>query len=131
MHEHRGFQQILWLDRVENFTLSTRHRLEERCPDTGHDVGLRSRHLFRATHPLGTLKPLYWSLWDEVFFNLNETDYGAKTGLDQNRTFAGFGWQWTEVTRSEIGYLHHFVRRPGGDDRVNHVLSLTMAPAFR
>jgi hypothetical protein len=131
VREHRGFQQVLWIDRAGDFTLSTRQRLEERFPDVGHDVGLRSRHLFRVTHPLGFFKPLSWALWDEVFFNLNETDYGAKTGLEQNRAFAGFGWKWSEVARSEFGYLHHFVQRPGGDDRLNHVLSISLALTFK
>jgi len=129
--EHRAFQQLSWTGRTGRFTLGTRHRLEERFPETGNDLGLRLRHQFRVSHPLGSSKVLSWVLWEEIFLNLNETDYGARRGVDQNRTFAGVGWKWSETLRSEAGYMHHFNRRPGGANRVNHVFALSVALSFR
>ena len=81
--------------------------------------------------PLAGLKPFFWVLWEELFLNLNATDYGAKRGLDQNRAFAGLGWHWSQTARSEAGYLHHFNRRPGRENRVNHVLALNLAFSFK
>jgi hypothetical protein len=129
--EHRTFQQLLWTRRISDFSFSSRFRLEERFPETGDDVGLRFRHQFRVSHPLGDQTSLIWVVWDELFLNLNQTDYGAMTGVDQNRAFAGIGWRWSETVRSEAGYLHHFNRRPGRENRVNHVLALSLAFSFR
>ncbi len=129
--EPRGFQQVLWTDRSGDFILQYRLRLEERFPDTGNDLGLRLRQQFRVSHPLPAFKPLSWVLWEELFLNLNETDYGARRGLDQNRAFVGLGWTWSEIVRSEAGYLHHFNRRPGRVDGVNHTLAVSLAITFK
>jgi hypothetical protein len=129
--EHRAFQQLLWTGRTGRFTLGARHRLEERFPQTGNDMGVRLRHQFRVSHPVGQSKALSWVAWEEVFLNLNRTDYGARRGLDQNRLFAGIGWKLSETLRSEAGYLHHFNQRPGGPDRVNHVLAFSVALSVR
>jgi hypothetical protein len=131
VYEHRAAQQIMWADRAGEFSLSSRQRLEERFPDVGQDTGFRYRHQLRVSHPLGLAPPLSWVLWDEIFFNLNDTDYGATSGLEQNRAFAGFGWKWSEVTRSEVGYLNQYGWRPGKDDRVNHVLAIYLTLTFK
>ena len=129
--EHRGFQQLAWAGRAGDYTLNYRFRFEERFPNPGDEMGLRMRHQFRVSHPIRAIKPLSWVLGDEIFWNLNATDYGARPGFDQNRAFAGFGWQWSETTRSEAGYLHQFARRPGQADRVNHILALSLALSFK
>lgn len=129
--EPRGYQQLTWTGRASAFNLQHRFRFEEKFPATGHDMGLRVRHQFRVSHPIPGIRPLAWVWSEEVFFNLNATDYGARRGLDQNRTFAGFAWQWSEHTRSEVGYLHHFTNRSGQPNRVNHVLAVSLALAFR
>ena len=130
-HEHRLFEQVQWNHRAGDFTLGTRQRLEQRFLQTGDDMGLRSRHQFRVSHPLPGPSPLYWLAWDEVFLNLNRTNYGARTGLDQNRLFVGLGCGLGESSRLEAGYLHNFNRRPGRDDRLNQVLALSLAFAFK
>jgi hypothetical protein len=131
VHEHRATQQLLWADRVGEFSLSYRQRLEQRFPDVGKDTGFRYRHQFRVSHPLALTRPLSWVVWDEISFNLNDTDYGATSGPEQNRAFAGFGWKWSEITRSEIGYLHQYGWRPDKDDRVNHVLAIYLTMTFK
>jgi hypothetical protein len=129
--EHRAFQQLLWTGRTGRFALGARLRLEERFPETGRDMGLRLRQQFRISHPVGRSTWLSWVVWDEVFLNLNRTDYGARRGLDQNRAFAGLGWKWSDTLRTEAGYMHHFNRRPGGAHRVNHVLAFSVALSFQ
>ncbi len=129
--ENRLFQQVLWSGRRAAFSISSRHRLEERFPETGHDMGLRSRHQFRVSHPVRPIVALTVIVSEEIFFNLNPTDYGARRGVDQNRFFAGFGWQWTKALRTEAGYINHYSFRPGREDRLNHVLALNLALAFK
>jgi hypothetical protein len=129
--EHRGFQQLLWGRRVRDLRLNYRLRFEARSPDTGRDTGLRLRHQFRVSHPIRRVPPLSWIVSEEIILNLNATDYGARQGLDQNRAFAGVGWAWSPISRSEAGYMHQLVHRPGGPDRHNHVLAVSLAFAFQ
>lgn len=129
--EDRAFQQLQWTDRVGEYTLLARSRLEERFVDGSHDTGLRLRQQIRASHPIHTVAPLSWIVWDEVYVHLNATDYGARRGLDQNRIFAGLGWQWSDALRSEAGYCHRFINRPSVANRVTHALAVTLALAFK
>lgn len=129
--EHRPFQQVIWTGQRARLSLSSRHRLEERFPETGDDMGLRSRHQFRVSHPVAGVNPLSAVASTELFFNLNATDYGARRGFDQNRTFAGISWQWSKVIRTETGYMNHYTRRPGRENRMNHIWILNVSLAFR
>ena len=61
----------------------------------------------------------------EGFFNLNSTQWGARDGVDQWRTFVGVGLPVAKRMRLEPGYLNQRVFRRG-EDRTNHVLSATL-----
>lgn len=124
--EHRFWQQWTAAPSVGEFRFLHRSRLEQRWVETGDDVGLRWRQLARAQRGLGNSTE--WSLiaWDEVFFNFNDTDWGADGGLDQNRAFLGFGYNPNPDApiRTEIGYLNQFINNQGGTDGMNHILSI-------
>ena len=64
-------------------------------------------------------------VWDEMFFDLNETDWGQNGSFSQNRVFTGIGCNLSGLNkpRLEVGYLNQFIRKLGDDDPVNHVLS--------
>ena len=130
-NENRLNQIVNWTDRFGDFTLLFRNRLEERFPDSGHDMGLRSRHQLRISHPIPALKSVSWLVWDEIFFHLNDTDFGARKGLDQNRAFAGVAWKRSQQFRTEVGYLQHFTYHPGGTNRINHALAITLVSTLR
>ena len=69
------------------------------------------------------------SIWDEVFIHLNDTNFGARTGFNQNRLFAGIGWDHDpqDRWRSEIGYLYQEVNIPGAGNNIsNHIVSLNL-----
>lgn len=126
--EHRAWQQLTWraAQPFAGWTLSTRSRLEQRFVDTGDDTGWRARHLFKLTHELGDDGRCYLALWDEIFVHLNDTDWGAASGFDQNRAFAGLGLRLAPSVITEIGYLHQYVDRQRRAAASNHVLSLTV-----
>lgn len=128
--EHRPYQQLTWTRRGGRNQLSCRLRVEERFLETGNDMGLRVRQQVRMSVPVREIKPLAWVFSEEYFLNINATDYGARRGLDQNRAFAGASWQWSEVMRTEFGYLHQYVHRNGQPNRVNHALVLHLALSF-
>lgn len=124
--EHRLWQQLTWSRSFEDWTLALRPRLEQRFLETGDDVGLRFRQNVRLQHDLPDLPRLTFVAWDEIFFHLNDTDWGAEAGFDQNRVFVGFGWKFhpDDRVRTEIGYLNQTIDSPTGADRVNHLLSI-------
>lgn len=122
--EHRIWQQLSWDKPYAWGSLSTRTRLEQRFLNTGDDTGWRFRQFLKYTHPLFTER-VYLSLWDEVFVNFNDTDWGANSGFGQNRLFAGFGVfiDSKKHYRFELGYLNQFISRESQDDLMNHLIS--------
>lgn len=126
--EHRLWQQWTYTPKLDRYSFLFRSRLEERWVETGNDVGLRFRQMVRAQYRL-TDTP-QWSLvaWDEAFFHLNDTDWGARAGFDQNRAFVGVAFKADPDarTRVEVGYLNQYIYRRGGTDAMNHILSLNL-----
>ena len=124
--EHRFWQQWTATPAVGDFRFLHRSRFEQRWVETGDDVGMRWRQMHRAQRILTNCPQ--WSLigWNEVFFNFNDTDWGAQTGLDQNRAFIGVGFKRCahSPVRTEVGYLNQFVNDQRGTDRMNHILSI-------
>lgn len=85
IEEDRVWQQATYsLSKFMDGTISSRSRLEQRFrSDEGDDTGYRFRQFIRWSKPLNK----QWSMvvWDEVFFGLNDTDWGQNSGFDQNR----------------------------------------------
>lgn len=126
--ENRFWQQALFpIARPLGGSLSGRTRLEQRWDERGDDVGWRLRQFVRYAYRFEGTR---WSLvaWDEVFLALNDTDWGARSGFDQNRGFVGAAFHLTEHVRVEAGYMNQFLRR-SGPDQDNHVLSLSLLAA--
>lgn len=130
VNEDRLWQQYLYtFSPVNSITFSSRTRLEERRLETGNDTGYRIRQMLRASRPFAEQPALGLVVWDELFMNTNTTDWGAHSGFDQNRAFAGLSYAFTSNTKVEAGYLNQYVRAVG-NDRMNHVLSSTISINF-
>ncbi len=124
VEENRVWQQATY-PIVDLFggNFAGRTRLEQRFRDTGVETGWRLRQFVRWGRPIAG----DWSavVWDELFINLNDADWGQQDGFDQNRIFVGAGLQVTDWGRFEAGYLNNILNVPGQDDhQVNHNLSL-------
>ncbi|NNU16837.1 DUF2490 domain-containing protein [Parvularcula sp. ZS-1/3] len=105
--------------------MSGRSRLEQRWRETGDDTGWRFRQFVRwAKRIEGT--EFSAVVWDELFINLNDADWGQREGFDQNRLFVGGAWHVNERARIEAGYLNHILDTPFEDEQTNHNLSLTL-----
>jgi hypothetical protein len=128
--ENRIWQQWTTSASLATATLSWRSRLEQRFVEGGDDVGWRFRQFVKLSQPIAFDSRLRLVGYDEIFFGLNTTDWGAQGGLDQNRLFAGLGWQVEQGTNIEVGYLNQFVRRQGTEDLMNHILSLNLLLRF-
>ncbi|MEL7015965.1 MAG: DUF2490 domain-containing protein [Pseudomonadota bacterium] len=120
--EHRLWQQATYTALEGKWgRLSGRTRLEQRFLETGDDTGWRVRQFFRWAKPVSPR----WTLtaWNETFIALNDTDFGAEGGYDQNRFFAGARWRATSRLSLEGGYLLNHLNR--AVDETNHNISLS------
>lgn len=124
--EDRLWQQALWnVGPALGGQVTSRSRLEQRRVDGGGDTGWRVRQFLKYERPLRTGGDASLVLWNETFVALNNADWGARAGFDQNRAFAGVGFSVAPKVRAEIGYMNQYIDRAGADDRVNHIASLT------
>ncbi len=128
--EHRLWQQILWTQPTVLGTFTARTRLEQRRLDSGDDTGWRLRQMQRLVHPFARTPRASLVLANEFFFHLNDTDWSARTGLDQHRAFVGLGCDLAARLHGEVGYLNIYQHRAGRADRLTHVLSLNLSMRF-
>lgn len=124
--EQRIWQQWTWSTDLGEWKFGSRSRFEQRFLETGDDVGLRYRQFLRLDRTLPSQPQLMLVGWDELFFHCNDTDWGARSGFDQNRAFVGIGYKPSSNCgwRMEIGYLNQFLDLRSGSDRVNHILAI-------
>lgn len=125
-NEDRLWQQVLWSKQLGRQKVWSRSRLEQRFLSTGSDTGWRFRQFVKMDRPFHEATPWSFVLWDEIFFDLNETSWGQRGSMGQNRVFVGIGRKMAGAHKPkiEIGYLNQFVRNIGSDDRFNHILSV-------
>lgn len=131
--EHDIFPALAYSANTGVGTISGRSMADFRFTDTGANTGYRYRQMLRFTHPLAFGPRLSLVAWDEVMFNLNNTDWGQKTGIDQNRVFAGVGWNFDKNFRVETGYFNWFlnIHNPHpGTDTVHHMLAVNFQANF-
>ncbi len=126
--EHRGFQQVSWtIGSIAGGGLSSRTRLEQRWRRGDGNAGWRLREMLRYVHPFNEEgKGSKALVYAEGFVALNGTNWGARAGFDQIRTFLGFEIPVGAKSTIEAGYLNHYVNTAGPNNRMNHVASLTL-----
>lgn len=127
VHEHRIWEQVILQHRFADFgvALQSRTRFEQRFHESGGDVGFRLRQFVRANWQPSPEVPIGIALWDELFVGLNDTDWGAPSGVDQNRLFIGPFLSMAPWARLEAGYLFVYLDR-GTTDLYAHVLAVNL-----
>lgn len=128
VNEERSFQQISWtLGKPWGGELSSRTRLEQRWRSDGTDMGWRAREMLRYEKPVRPGSDAVNALvYAEGFVALNDTDWGARAGFDQLRSFAGVELGLPGASTLEVGYLNQLVNQRAGNQRVNHIASITL-----
>ncbi|WP_284651463.1 DUF2490 domain-containing protein [Flavobacterium terrisoli] len=95
----------------------------------GFDYQNRLRYLNRNVFHLVSLKStneeIYLVLQNEVFLNLGNNEVNGKF-FDQNRFLIGFGLNYNNNIRLELGYLNHYVTSSVSDDAMNHTVSISL-----
>ncbi|HUD95126.1 DUF2490 domain-containing protein [Sphingobium sp.] len=127
-NEERSFQQISWtMGKPWGGELSSRTRLEQRWRSDGDDMGWRLREMLRYEKPLKANSDAINALvYAEGFAALNDTDWGARSGFDQLRSFVGAELGLPGASTLEVGYLNQLINQRAGNTRVNHVASVTL-----
>jgi hypothetical protein len=122
--ENRLWQQMIYsIFKTGGLSLIGRSRLEQRTVVNANDVGWRFRQQLRAQGPLVSGGKILGVAWNETFYNFNTTDWAAREGFDQIRTFVGVQFPLTESFNIEPGYVNQLIFRPG-EDRMNHILGI-------
>lgn len=129
--EDRLWQQLTWnIARWSHGTLSMRARVQQRSVSTGDDIGWQLQYLMKYVRPLGSTGNLDFIFSVEPFFILRDTDWGADSGLSQNRTAIGLGWKLSPTTSIETGYLHQYIPVDDAEDLVNHIAVVNLKMKF-
>lgn len=138
--ENRLWQQYQMTSKWSQDILINRFRLEQRwveqfgISEVGQTVSEtayqnRFRILNRFLWHLATLKSekeqLYVVLQNELFVTLGENKVNAKV-IDQNRFLLGFGLNYNNTIRLELGYMNHYVTSSSASDLMNHTVSISL-----
>jgi len=127
--EHRPWQQIQWYDKRKHFTMMQYVRLEERFRRRAegaelldeYDFNYRIRYNISFTIPLKgkSVEPKtpFFFVNNEVMINFGEEI--VYNYFDQNRFFAGVGYQFTKHLNAQIGYLNVFQQRSTGNQYIH------------
>jgi hypothetical protein len=129
IQEDRIWEQYMWSGKTPLGAFTSRSRLEQRWQANGGDTAGRFRQFFKFSWPISFLPGTDFVVWDEVFVNLNNTDWGPKLqshqGFDQNRGFVGFGYRFTPEIKTEIGYLNQYIDvHSSSNNRMNNIFSV-------
>ncbi|WP_294394384.1 DUF2490 domain-containing protein [uncultured Sphingomonas sp.] len=126
-NEERLFGQVSWtIGGIGAGSLSSRTRLEHRNLSDGDDTGWRLREMLRYVHPLGDPDRARFLVYGEGFLALNDTDWGARGGFDQLRSFVGTEVPIGGKSTLELGYLNQASNNTGNRLRMNHIASITI-----
>jgi hypothetical protein len=113
--EHRLWQQIQWFEKKERFSMMQYVRVEERFRRTlsngersdDYAFNWRFRYNIALTIPVtgksGQSKTTFLFLNNELHINAGKEI--SNNYFDQNRLFAGVGYQFTTELNAQIGYL--------------------------
>lgn len=131
-NENRLWQQVILKQRMGNFQVQHRYRLEQRWIDNQ----FKQRMRYRAQ----VLIPLQKSFVDKkqgLFMNVNDEvflGFGKGIGkniLDQNRFIGAVGYQFNKDFQIQMGYLNQFVIKTDGlHMERNHTLWTSVAYNF-
>lgn len=116
LKEQRMWQQLLWVKKYEQSTLTSRLRFEQRFFSNHPVVGWRLRELVKFSLPWSYNSK--WSLVgiDEVFVHYSHRKNYTLTGFDQNRFFMGLAYKLNAALSVEVGYLNQYVYRYRNSD---------------
>ncbi len=122
-NENRIWEQLLWNKKIKRYNLLSRTRMEQRFLANGTKTAYRIRQLVKIIRPLESAPHYSFVSSDEVFWHKNNFIGKNGKGFDQNRFFIGFGYQFSQIFSTEIGYMNQYIRRFGVPNFFTNILS--------
>ncbi|MFC3907497.1 DUF2490 domain-containing protein [Legionella dresdenensis] len=122
--EDRIWEQLLWNKKTPDWNFSSRTRMEQRFTTNNHKVAYRVRQLLKIAIPIKNHPDFRLVGSDEIFWHTNNFIGRNGKGFDQNRLFAGIGYQFNPTISTEIGYMNQYIRRLGIPNFLNNILSI-------
>ncbi len=110
-HENRYWEQFNWklLDKP-NLNLNSRTRFEQRENVDEARMALRLRERMWLRIPFKNNGKYSFSIFDEMFFNLNHPKWVSPYLFEQNRAFIGIAAQLSKSILMDVGYLNQHFR---------------------
>jgi hypothetical protein len=135
--EHRPWQQVWWNQKHPGLNSVQWIRFEQRFNENvledektgGYDYSFRIRYNLGFVVPLKgkeiTSKTPFATVTNEIFLNLG--DKVIYNTFDQNRFFAGAGYQFTDHSNVQIGYMNIYQQEGSGNNYFStHVIRLSL-----
>lgn len=124
--EHRPWQQIWWNQKYTGLTTLQWLRLEQRFNEKvvadvkqdGYNYNFRVRYNFSFFIPLKghemKANTPFAAVMNEIFLNFGERI--VYNTFDQNRLFAGFGYQFSPHLNAQLGYMNVYQQEASGSN---------------
>lgn len=127
--ENRFFQQFISeMNLTPSDQIVSRTRLEEIEHGNSSQISIRLRQRLalemERTFICNTIRPF---LYDELFFQLHDTQYTPNKLISENRIFIGVNLYTSHTTWWEIGYINQFQMKTPQDSQyaMSHIASFT------
>ncbi|HEY9008138.1 DUF2490 domain-containing protein [Ohtaekwangia sp.] len=133
--EHRAWQQIWWSQKYSGLSTLQWLRLEERFNrkiandvlEDGYNFNYRLRYNMSFFIPLKGKeilpKTLFAAITNEVFLNFGGNI--VYNTFDQNRFFAGMGYQFSPHLNAQLGYMNVYQQEASGNSYIStHAIRL-------
>jgi Protein of unknown function (DUF2490) len=122
---HDIIEQVQWIHNVTpELNFQYRFRLEQRF-FADAELAHRVRQRFRFQYSIPDSK-MYLIAFDELFiyfnsFNSGPREQSVQSGINQNRSYLGFGYKVSPQVNVDTGYQLQYINNFGAPDLYNHV----------
>jgi len=109
---------------VEQFGIS---EVEQTVSETAYQNRFRvlNRFLWHLTTLKSEKEQLYVVVQNELFATLGNNKVNSKL-IDQNRFLVGFGFNYNNTIRLELGYMNHYITSSTASNLMNHTVSISL-----
>ncbi|MBA2649523.1 MAG: DUF2490 domain-containing protein [Legionella sp.] len=124
--EDRVWEQLLWSTKIKEIKVTNRTRMEQRFLENNGKVAYRARQLVKLAIPVTCFPKFSLIGSDEIFWHKNDFIGKNGKGFDQNRFFAGIGYELNKKATVETGYMNQYIRRFGVPNFLANILQVNL-----
>jgi Protein of unknown function (DUF2490) len=126
-HEHSVSIQNRF--RLEQRFIGSSEAEDDQLVTSGFNFVQRIRYFARMIAPFnktvgGFKKGAFFSLQDEVFFNIGDVSVVNGKTFDQNRAYFSIGYRFSPKNDTEIGYMNQFILNNGTAKTINNIIQI-------